>query len=68
MYEYYRQILIIKCANYMIEYGWSVRRIAGNLGIGKSTVHNFLTIDLPRLDYEKYVQCQVIMRKHKKGR
>ena len=56
---------IIECATLMITYNWSVRTIAENLDISKSTVHDYLTKELPYIDDDLYMQCKHIMHKHK---
>lgn len=53
---------IIQAADYCILYGWTVREIAENMMVGKSTVHRWLTEDLKHIDYEKYKQCERILR------
>ena len=56
-----RDELILECANYCMQYNWSVRKIARNVGISKSTVHRFLTDDLMFLDSQAYSQCRRIL-------
>lgn len=64
--EYLRICEVEQCADYMIEYNWTLREIAENVGISKSKVHTLLVKDLKYIDTYKYDECQAIMRKHKK--
>jgi len=59
--------IILKCAEYCIEYKWSVRQIAENMMLSKSTVHKYLTEDLRFIDDEKWVQCMNIL-KHRRSK
>lgn len=54
--------IILKCAEYCIEYKWSVRQIAENTMLSKSTVHKYLTEDLKFIDDEKWIQCMNILK------
>lgn len=56
----------LKFANYMIDYNWSVRYIADNCGVSRSTVYRYLTERLKYIDMEKYDLCQDIMCRHRK--
>ena len=53
---------VLKCAEYCIEYKWSVRKIAENMCLSKSAVHKYLTEDLKYIDDEKWVQCLDILK------
>ena len=46
---------ILKCAEYCIDYKWTVRQIAENMMLSKSTVHKYLTEDLRFIDDEKWL-------------
>lgn len=64
--DYYQKLLkeqektdlILECANYCIQYNWSIRQIAKNVGMSKSTVYRYLTKNLRYIDADLYVQCQ----------
>ena len=65
MKEYYqmqkqedKEATILQCAEYCIDYGWSVRRIAEEMMIPKSTVHEYLTYDLKYIDDGLYQQAK----------
>ena len=53
---------VVQCADYCILYGWTVREIAENMMVSKSTVHRWLTEDLKYIDYDKYKQCERILK------
>jgi len=53
--------IILECANYCIQYNWSIRTIARNIGISKTTVHRYITQDLKYVDSQKYNQCKHIL-------
>ena len=38
--------VVLNCARYYIDYGWSIRKIADNVGLSKTTVHRYLICDL----------------------
>lgn len=54
--------IILKCAEYCIDYKWTVRQIAENMMLSKPTVHKYLTQDLRFIDDEKWVQCMNILK------
>lgn len=62
-----RECVILDCASYMIDYGYTVRKIAKEMNVGKSTVHNWLTKDLKYINNDKYHECLVILARHKKA-
>ena len=57
---------IIKCANYYVSNNSTVRETAKQFGIGKSTVHVYLTKKLKPLNYLLYVQAKNILEINKK--
>lgn len=57
-----KKALIIQSADYCILYGWSVREIAENMMISKTTIHRWLTEDLKYINNEKYEQCKRILK------
>ena len=57
-----------KMAVYMIETGATVREIARQFGISKSTVHKTLTENLPRCNYILYKQVRKVLDKNKQER
>ena len=61
-----REDRILKCAEYCIYYDMSLREIAENIGIGKTTVWEYLTQDLKHLDDNLFVQCKNRLRSHQK--
>ena len=40
----------LECANYIVTNHSTCRETARHFGLGKSTVHTYLTVDLPKLD------------------
>ena len=52
---------IIKCANYYISNNSTVRETAKQFGIGKSSVHIYLTKKLKSLNYSLYLQAKTIL-------
>ena len=64
--EYEREKLILKCAEYCLDYDWSLREIAENTGLGKTTVHKYLTKILKHMDDDLYVRCKNRLRSHQK--
>lgn len=64
--DWEREGLVRLCANYMIEYDWSVRTIAEEVNISKSTVQRFFDIELRCLDSELYRKCRKIRDRHKR--
>lgn len=60
MYED-KEDIILQCAEYCIDYKWTVREIADNMMLPKSTVHKYLTYDLSWIDDDKYCQCKRIL-------
>lgn len=57
-----RYNLVLECANYCIQYKWSLREIARNVGVSKSTVHRYLTDDLKYIDSQMYNECKHLLR------
>lgn len=57
---------IIKCANYYISNNSTVRETAKQFGIGKSSVHIYLTKKLKSLNYSLYLQAKTILEINKK--
>lgn len=57
---------IIKCANYYISNNSTVRETAKQFGIGKSSVHVYLTKKLKLLNYSLYLQAKTILEINKK--
>lgn len=55
----------VECATYCIQYNWSVRKIALNMGLTRSTVYRYLTKALKYIDDDLYVQCKHRLRRHK---
>ena len=64
-YRLHRDELVLTCANYCIQYNWSVREIARNVGVSKSLVQKLLAEDLKYLDSNLYNQCKTILRRRK---
>lgn len=62
--RYEREKVILKCAEYCIDYNMSLREIAENLCIGKTTAHKYLTKELKYLDDDLYIQCKYKLRKN----
>ena len=40
----------LECAHYIVNHHSTVRDTARHFGLGKSTVHTYLTVNLPKLD------------------
>lgn len=62
-----RDDIVLQCAEYCIDYKWTIREIADNMMIPKSTVHKYLTEDLKWIDDEKFVQVRNILKKRRIG-
>ena len=60
--------LILDIANYMIDHKCSVRKVAEDFSLPKSTVHKYLTKDLAQINDELFVCCKNIMKGHKADR
>lgn len=60
-----KDIIILQCAEYLIDYKWTIREIADNMMLGKSTVHKYITEDLADIDYEKYQMAKNILRERR---
>ena len=61
-----RDLQALQMAEYMIDYNWSIRDIADNVGSSRSTVYRYITERLKFVDSEKYRQCLDIMQVHRK--
>lgn len=57
--------VVLQCAEYCIDYKWSIREIADNMLLSKTTVHRYLTEDLKDVDYEKYECARRILRERR---
>ena len=44
------EAVILKCAEYYLDYGWTIREIAENTGLSKSTVGYYLKNKLGEID------------------
>lgn len=66
--EWQRQREVIECAEYLIGYDWSLRRIAAEMCIPYIRVYRNLRYDLKHINYEMYRQCRTIMKKHRWNR
>lgn len=55
-------------AQYMIETGKTIREIARNFGVSKSTVHKDLHERLRLVDYDLYLKVDEIIKYHTKIR
>ena len=65
MQEAIKEEKILKCAEYCIDYNMSLRSIAENTGLGKTTVWKYLTQELKYIDDDLFIQCKNILNKHK---
>lgn len=59
---------VLDLANYMIDHKCSVRQVAKNFDMPKSTVHDYLAKRLKYIDDDLYVQCKHLMNEHSKHR
>ena len=55
-------------AVYMIETGATVRSVAKQFGISKSTVHKTLTVRLRQCNYPLYLQVREVLDQNKRER
>lgn len=55
----------IQMADWMIDHRCTIREVARNFMISKSTVHRRLQKTLRDCDYDKWQQCQKVMRNNK---
>ena len=60
-----RQTEAISIADWLIDHGSSIRKLAEEFCMTKSTVHRRLTVDLRDVDYDRWKQCQSILKFHK---
>ena len=60
-----RQTEAISIADWLIDHGCSIRKLAEEFCMPKSTVHRRLTVDLRDVDYDRWKQCQSILKFHK---
>ena len=60
-----RQTEAISIADWLIDHGSSIRKLAEEFCMPKSTVHRRLTVDLRDVDYDRWKQCQSILKFHK---
>lgn len=59
------QLEAISIADWMIEHESTVRQLSREFCMTRSTVHKRLTVDLRDVDYDRYKQCQRILKFHK---
>lgn len=55
----------VSIADWLIDHGSSIRKMAEEFCMSKSTVHRRLTVDLRDVDYDRWKQCQSILKFHK---
>lgn len=55
-------------ATYLIENGLTVRAVAKQFGVSKSTVHKDITQNLRRVNYQLYKQVEKVLEKNKSER
>ena len=60
MWEYIRE-RVIKCAEYIVETGCTVRACSAHFGISKSTVHKDVTERLKDIDEPLYEQVRKVL-------
>ena len=58
----------VTLATYLIENKATVRAVAQNFGISKSTVHKDITKTLKRVNKELYLEAQAVLEINKKER
>lgn len=58
-------LIILQCAEYCIDYKWTLSEIADNMMMPKSTVHKYLTHDLAWVSDEKFQQVKRILRERR---
>lgn len=61
----YRIDLLDACRD-IVTYNQSIRVVAENYGLCKSSLHNFIKHDLPYLDSQLHDEVKVVLNKHKK--
>lgn len=61
----YRTDLLDACKD-IVTYNQSIRVVAENWGIAKTTLYNFIKRDLPYLDSQLYDEIKEKLNKHKK--
>lgn len=59
---------IVQAADLMIEYDWSIRYIAANMGLSPSRIYRYLRYELKHISSGMYRQCRRIMKKHRWNR
>ena len=60
-----RQTEAISIADWLIDHGSSIRKLAEEFCMLKSTVNRRITVDLRDVDYDRWKQCQSILKFHK---
>lgn len=63
MWEYIEE-RAIKCAEYIVETGCTVRACSARFGISKSTVHKDVSERLRRIDSELYERTREVLEKN----
>jgi putative DeoR family transcriptional regulator (stage III sporulation protein D) len=58
----------IMCAEYIIEHNATLRQVAKEYGIGKSTVHSDMSRRLPKLDIVLASQVQAVLKDNRDTR
>ena len=53
---------------YLVEHGMTVRGVAKEFGISKSTVHKDVTVTLKRVNRPLYLQVKAVLDKNKQER
>lgn len=59
---------VITIANSIVDNNYTIRQVAANVCLGKSTVHTYIHRDLKQLNPDLYIQVKTILNKHKKDR
>lgn len=67
MYESIKQ-RVIEVSNYMLKSKKTIREIANQFGISKSTIHKDISERLKQIDYSLYEQVNKIIEEHKETR
>lgn len=56
---------VIEVANYFVEKQTTVRQVASNFGISKTTIHNILTKQLKYYNHTLYVEAKKLLKYNK---
>lgn len=66
IYDSIRRNKILYCANYIIEYDMTIREVAQEMCISRTSVYRYVTDYLKHIDDDLYIQVKNILKKHRR--